>query len=135
MASVTWTVQIYFWAFTPIHCRFNPWVSPNRSNSCWVFQPRSDNSNRFLTCVLSHDSLDMERSMVQMLSWTLGIYSPDLFATHKDIKVTGVRHLTSYFLLPNLMVMNDHILPDGISSIDHHLSRLRHITFHILPLI
>jgi hypothetical protein len=49
-----------------------------------VFQPRSDGSDRFLTCVLSHDSLDMERSTVRMLSWTLGIYGPDLFATHED---------------------------------------------------
>jgi hypothetical protein len=84
MAFVTRTVQIYFEAFTPIHWGFNPRVSPDRSNGYRVFQPRFDGSDRFLTCVLSHDSLDVERSMVWMLSWTLGIYGPNLFATHED---------------------------------------------------
>jgi hypothetical protein len=32
----------------------------------------------------------------------------------KTQKVTGVRHLTSYFLLPNLAIMSDHRFPNGI---------------------
>ena len=40
----------------------------------------------------------------------------------KKQKVTGVWHLTSYFLLPNLTVMSDHRFPDGISSVDRYLS-------------
>jgi hypothetical protein len=78
------TTQIHFGAFTLIHWGFNPRVSPDRSNGCRVFQPRSDGSDRFLTCAFSHDFLDGENSTVQMFSWTLGIYDPDLFATHED---------------------------------------------------
>jgi hypothetical protein len=84
MASFNQTTHIHFWDFSLIHWGFNPHVSHDKSNDCRVFQPISDGSNRFLTCVLSRDSLDVERSTVQMLSWTLGIYGPNLFATHKD---------------------------------------------------
>jgi hypothetical protein len=84
VASFNRTIQIYFLDFTPIHWGFNPQVSPNRSNSCWVFQPRFDVSDRFLTCAFSHDFLDVEKSTVQIFSWTLGIYDTDLFATHED---------------------------------------------------
>jgi hypothetical protein len=86
MASFNRMTQIHFRAFTLIHWGFNPQVSSDKSNGCQVFQPRSDGSDRFLTCVLSHDSLDVERSTVWMLSWTLGIYSPDLFEIHEDTK-------------------------------------------------
>jgi hypothetical protein len=89
VASFNWTVQIYFGAFALIHWGFNPQVSLDRSNDYWVFQPRSDGSNRFLTCAFSHDFLDGEKSMAQMFSWTLGIYDPDLFATHEDTKRQG----------------------------------------------
>jgi hypothetical protein len=84
MASIIQMVQIYFRAFALIHWGFNPQVSLDISNDCRVFQPRSDDLDRFLTYVLSHDFLDVERSMVQMFSWTLGIYGPDIFATHED---------------------------------------------------
>jgi hypothetical protein len=84
VASFNRTTQIHFGAFTLIHWGFNPRVSPDRSNGCRVFQPRSDGSDRFLTCAFSHDFLDGENSTAQMFSWTLGIYDPDLFATHKD---------------------------------------------------
>jgi hypothetical protein len=78
--------QIHFRAFALIHWGFNSRVSPDRSNVCQVFQPRSDGSDRFLTCAYSPDFLDEEKLTVQMLSWTLGIYGPDLFATHEDIE-------------------------------------------------
>jgi hypothetical protein len=84
MASFNQTTQIHFKAFALIHWGFNPQVSPDRSNCCRVFQPISDGSDNFLTCVLSNDSWDVERSTVRMLSWTLGIYGHDLFATHED---------------------------------------------------
>jgi hypothetical protein len=86
--------------FCPYSLGFDPRVSPNRSNGCRVFQPRSDISNKFLTCAFSHDSLDVEKSTVQMLSWTLGIYDPDLFATHEDTERQSGKALTSYFLIP-----------------------------------
>jgi hypothetical protein len=40
--------QIYSGAFTPIHWGLNPRVTPDRSNGCRVFQPRSDGSDWFL---------------------------------------------------------------------------------------
>jgi hypothetical protein len=48
VASVIRTVQIYPGAFAPIHWGFNPRVTPDRSNGCRVFQPRSDGSDWFL---------------------------------------------------------------------------------------
>jgi hypothetical protein len=84
VASLNRTVHICLGAFAPIHWGFNPRLSPDRSNGYRVFQPRSDSSDRFLTCAFSHDFLVVEKSMVQMFSWTLGIYDPDLFATHED---------------------------------------------------
>jgi hypothetical protein len=100
VASLNRTVHDYFGVFAPIHWGFDPRVSPDRSNDCRVFQPRSDGSDRFLTCAFSHDSLDVEKSTVQMFSWTLGIYDPDLFATHEDTERQSGKALTSYFLLP-----------------------------------
>jgi hypothetical protein len=84
VASFNGTVQIYFRAFALIHKGFNPRVSPDKSNGCRIFQPRSDGSDRFLTCAFSHDFLDVEKSTVKMFSWTLGIHDPDFFATHED---------------------------------------------------
>jgi hypothetical protein len=100
MASLNWTVHDYFRVFAPTHWGFDPQVSPDRSNGCRVFQLRADGSERFLTCAFSHDSLDMEKSTIQMFSWTFGIYDPDLFATHEDTERQSGKALTSYFLLP-----------------------------------
>jgi hypothetical protein len=125
VASVTQTVQIYFGAFAPIHWGFNPWVSLDRSNNCRVFQPRSDGSDRFLTCAFSHDFLDVEKSMVQMFSWTLGIYDPNLFATQEDTERQSSKEFNTLLSPTNLMVMCDHRFPDGISSIDQHLFRVK----------
>jgi hypothetical protein len=47
-----------------------------------------------------HDSLDVEKSTVQILPWTLEIYGPEFFVVHEDIENKGVRHLTPYLLLP-----------------------------------
>jgi hypothetical protein len=52
----------------PIHWGVNPRVSSDRSNDCRVFHPKSNGSERFLSCGLSHDFLNVERSMVQILS-------------------------------------------------------------------
>jgi hypothetical protein len=84
VASFNPTTQIHFGAFALIHWGFNPQVSPDRSNGCRVFQPRSNGLDRFLTYAYSPNFLDGEKSTVQMLSWTLGIYGPNLFATHED---------------------------------------------------
>jgi hypothetical protein len=88
-------VQIYFGVFSPIHWGFDPWVYPEKSNGCWVFQSRSNSSDRFLTSAFSRNFLDMEKSTVQIFSWTLGIYDPDLFATHKDTKIQSGKALIS----------------------------------------
>jgi hypothetical protein len=125
MASFNQTVQIYFGAFAPIHWGFNPRVSPNRSNGSRVFHPRSDGSDRFLTCAFSHDFLDVEKSMVQMFSWTLGIYNPDLFATHEDTERQGGKAFNPLLSPTNIMVMGDHRFSDGISSVDQHLFRVK----------
>jgi hypothetical protein len=47
-----------------------------------------------------HNSLDMEKSMFQILPWTLEIYGPEFFVVHEDTKKKGVRNLTPYLLLP-----------------------------------
>jgi hypothetical protein len=125
VASVTRTVHIYFGAFTPIHWGFNPWVSPDISNDCRVFQSRSDGSDRFLTCAFSHDFLDMEKSMIQMFSWTLGIYDPNLFTTHEDTKRQSGKAFNTLLSPTNLTVMCDHRFPDEISSVDQHLFRVK----------
>jgi hypothetical protein len=136
MASVTWTVQIYLGAFPPIHWGFNPRVSPDRSNDYQVFQSRYDGSDKFLTCVLSHDSLDMERSYgLECSHGPWGSTVPTSSLPTKTQKVTGVRNLTSYFLLPNLTVMNDHRFSNEISFVDQHLSRSRYLSFQLLLLI
>jgi hypothetical protein len=125
VASLNWTVQIYFGAFAPIHWGFNPRVSLDRSNGYWVFQLRSNSSDRFLTCAFSHDFLDVEKSIVQMFSWTLGIYDPDLFATHEDIERQNGKTFNTLIYPTNLTVVCDHRFPDGISSIDQHLFRVK----------
>ena len=59
-------------------------------------------------------------SMVQILSRTLGIYGPNFFATRED-KGKRVKAFNSLIYSFDLMVMNDHISPDKISSVDQYL--------------
>jgi hypothetical protein len=117
----------------PIHWGVNPRVSSDRSNDCRVFQPKSDGSDRFLTCGLSHDFLNVERFTVQILSWTLGIYGPDFFAIHEVTEKLSSRAFNTLLSPTNLTVECDRRFPDGISSVVHHLSKLRPLTFQ-LPL-
>ena len=72
-----------------------------------------------------HDSLDVEKSTVQMFSWTLGIYDPDLFATHKDTERQSGKAFNALLSPTNLTVMCDHIFPDRISSVDQHLFKVK----------
>jgi hypothetical protein len=119
------TTWIYFGAFTLIHWGFNPWLSLDRSNDCRVFQLRSNNSDRFLTCAFSHEFLVVEKSTVQMFSWTLGIYDLDLFATHEDTERQNGKAFNPLLSPTNLTVMGVHRFPDGISPVDQHLFRVK----------
>jgi hypothetical protein len=50
--------------------------------------------------------MDVERSTVQMISWTLGVYDPDFLAIHKDKgKRSKVCNTLASFI--SLMVVND----------------------------
>jgi hypothetical protein len=102
----------------PIHWGVNPRVSSDRSNGCRVFQPKSDGSDRFLTCGLSHDFLNVERSTAQILSWTLGIHGPKLFATHEDTGKQSGKAFNALLSPTNLTVVCDRRFPDGSSSVD-----------------
>jgi hypothetical protein len=125
VASIVQTVQIYPGAFAPINWGFNPWVTPERSNGCRVFQPRSDGSDKFLTCAFSHDFLVMEKSTVQMFSWTLRIYDPDLFANHEDIEKPSGKAFNTLLSPTNLMAGCDRRFLDGILFFDQHLFRVK----------
>ena len=70
--------------------------------------------------------------MVQILSWTLEIYDPDLFATHEDTEKPSGKEFNTLLSPTNLTVVCDHKFPNGISSVDHHLSRLRHLILYLL---
>jgi hypothetical protein len=135
VTSFNRTIQIYFGAFTPIHWGFNPWVTPDRSNGCQVFQPRSDRSDWFLPV---HSSMTPWTWKNRWSRYSHGPWGSTVLISSlpkSTQRSQMVRRLTPYFLLPNLTVMNDHRLPDRISFVDHHLSRLRHLTFQLLPLI
>jgi hypothetical protein len=77
--------------------------------------------------------MDVEKSVVQMFSWTVGIYGPKLFTTHEDTRKPSGKAFNALLSPTNLTVVGDRRLPDEISSIDHHLSRLRPLT--LLPLL
>jgi hypothetical protein len=120
-----------FGVFTPIHWGLNPRVTPDRSNGCRVFQPRSDGSDRFL---LVHSSTT---------SWTWKINGPDVLMDLGDLRSQFLRYPRRHrkqsgkafntLLSPtNLTVMCDHRFPDGISSVDQYLSGLRYLTLHLL---
>jgi hypothetical protein len=72
----------------------------------------------------------MEKPMVQMFSWILGVYNSDFLATHEDRGKRGLRQLMPSFIPSSLMVMNDHRSPNRISSVDQYLSL--HCYFMIL---
>jgi hypothetical protein len=131
VASVIRTVQIYFGAFAPIHWGFNPRVTPDRSNGCRVFQPRSDGSDWFLPV---HSSTTPGRGKIN---------GPDTPMDLGDLRSRFLRYPRRHrkqrgkafntLLTPtNLTVMRDHRFPDGISSVDQYLSGLRHLTLHLL---
>jgi hypothetical protein len=61
--------------------------------------------------------MDVEKSMVQMFSWTLGVYDPDFLTIHED-RGKGASYAMPLFSFVNLMVVNDHGSSNGISSID-----------------
>jgi hypothetical protein len=63
--------------------------------------------------------------MVQILSWTLGIYGPDLFATHEDTEKPSGKAFNTLLSPTNLTVGCDHRFPDGISFVDQHLFRVK----------
>jgi hypothetical protein len=73
--------------------------------------------------------MDVEKSTVQMFSWTVGVYDPDFLAIHEDRGKRGkVCNALVYFV--NLVVVNDHGSSDGVSSVDRYLSL--HCYFGIL---
>jgi hypothetical protein len=51
--------------------------------------------------------------MVQMFSWTLGIYEPDLFTTHEDTKRQSGKAFNTLLSPTNLMVM---CVPTGFNT-------------------
>ena len=65
--------------------------------------------------------MGVEKSMVQMFSWTVGVYDPNFLAIHED-RGKGARYVTPLFSFVNLTVVNDHGSSDGISSVDQYLS-------------
>jgi hypothetical protein len=67
----------------------------------------------------------VEKSTVQMFSWTLGIYDPDVLTTHEDTERQSDKEFNPLLSPTNLMVMGDHIFPDEISSVDQHLFRVK----------
>jgi hypothetical protein len=102
-----------------------------RSRDTWP--PSLRRLRSFPTWVFFHDSLDVEKSTVQMLSWTLEIYNLEFFVAHEDTENKRVRLLTSLPSPTNLTVGGDCRFPDRILSIDQHLSGIRYLTFHLSP--
>jgi hypothetical protein len=52
--------------------------------------------------------------MVRILSWTLGIYSPKLFATHEDTGKQSGKAFIDLLSPTNLTVVGDHRFLDAI---------------------
>jgi hypothetical protein len=63
----------------------------------------------------------MEKPIVQMFSWTLGVYDSDFLAIHEDRgkRVKAIYALIYFF---DLTIVNDYRSPDKISFIDQYLS-------------
>jgi hypothetical protein len=77
--------------------------------------------------------MGVEKSTVQMFSWVEEIYSAKIFTTHEDIGKPCGKAFNVLLSPTNLTAVGDHRFPDEISSVDHHLSRLRPLT--LLPLL
>ena len=73
------------------------------------------------TYAFFHKSLDVEKSILQILPWTLEIYGPDLFATHEDTEKPSGKVFNTLLSPTNLTVMCDRRFPDEISSVNQHL--------------
>ena len=56
-------------------------------------------------CELFHNFMDMEKSVVQMFSWTMGIYGPRLFTTREETGKSGGKAFNALPSPANLMVM------------------------------
>ena len=65
--------------------------------------------------------MGVEKSTIQMSSWTVGVYDPDFLAIHEDRgkRVKAINALAHSF---DLTIVNDNRFPDRISSIDQYLS-------------
>jgi hypothetical protein len=59
--------------------------------------------------------------MVQIFSWSLGVYDSDLLAFHED-RGKRVKEINTLVHSFGLTVVNDCRSPDRISSVDHYLS-------------
>jgi hypothetical protein len=101
-----------------LRVRFKPHATLNRSNVCRLFRPRSDGSDLSLHYVVPE--LPRHESMVQILSWTLGIYGHDFFAS-REAKGKRGKAFNALVYSFNLTVMNDRRSSDRISSIDRYL--------------
>jgi hypothetical protein len=89
-----------FRGFAPIHWGFNPRVTPDRSNGCRVFQPRSDGSDWFLPVHSSTTSWTWKNQRSRYSHGPWGSTVPISSLPTKTQKNKGVRHLTPYLLLP-----------------------------------
>jgi hypothetical protein len=61
--------------------------------------------------------LDVEKPMVKMFSWTLGVYNSDFLTIHED-KGKRVKEIHSLVTFVNLTVVNGYGSPDEISFVD-----------------
>jgi hypothetical protein len=114
-------VQIYPEAFSPIHWGLNPRVTSNRSNGCQSFPAEIAWLRLAPTRAFFHDSLDVEKSTVQILSWTLEIYDLEFFAAHEGTEKPSGKVFNTLPSPTNITVVCDRRFPDEISSVDQHL--------------
>jgi hypothetical protein len=70
-------------------------------------------------CILPY-FLGVEKSTVQILSWTLEIYNPEFFVAHEGTKNKGVRLLS--LTSPTNLMIGCTQFPDEILSINQYLS-------------
>jgi hypothetical protein len=59
--------------------------------------------------------------MVQMFSWSLGVYDSDFLAIHVD-RGKRVKAINAFVHSYDLTIVNNRRFPDSISSVDQHLS-------------
>jgi hypothetical protein len=63
----------------------------------------------------------VEKPMVQMFSWSLGIYDSDFLSIHED-RGKGLMALNALVYSLDSMIVNDRRLSDRVSSVDQYLS-------------